>query len=34
LFVHRAKLTFVSLPFFLEEVLGRSAVETGLLMTH
>ena len=26
-------LTFVSLPFFLEEVLGRSAVETGLLMT-
>ena len=27
-------LTFVSLPFFLEEVLGRSAVETGLLMTH
>ena len=27
------KLTFVSLPFFLEEVLGRSAVETGLLMT-
>jgi MFS transporter, DHA2 family, multidrug resistance protein len=25
--------TFVSLPFFLEEVLGRSAVETGLLMT-
>src|SRR6516165_5841308 len=27
-------LTFVSLPFFLEEVLGQSAVETGLLMTH
>jgi MFS transporter, DHA2 family, multidrug resistance protein len=26
-------LTFVSLPFFLEEVLGRTAVETGLLMT-
>ena len=26
-------LTFVSLPFFLEEVLGLSAVETGLLMT-
>jgi DHA2 family multidrug resistance protein-like MFS transporter len=26
-------LAFVSLPFFLEEVLGRSAVETGLLMT-
>ena len=26
-------LTFVSLPFFLEEVLGQSAVETGLLMT-
>ena len=26
-------LTFVSLPFFLQEVLGRSAVETGLLMT-
>jgi DHA2 family multidrug resistance protein-like MFS transporter len=26
-------LTFVSLPFFLEEVLGRSAVETGLSMT-
>src|SRR5271166_4812417 len=26
-------LTFVSLPFFLEEVLGRSAVETALLMT-
>ncbi|HKM73970.1 MAG TPA: MFS transporter [Stellaceae bacterium] len=26
-------LTFVSLPFFLDEVLGRSAVETGLLMT-
>src|SRR4029077_2956585 len=25
-------LTFVSLPFFLESVLGRSAVETGLLM--
>ena len=26
-------LAFVSLPFFLEEVLGRSPVETGLLMT-
>jgi DHA2 family multidrug resistance protein-like MFS transporter len=26
-------LAFVSLPFFVEEVLGRSAVETGLLMT-
>jgi len=26
-------LRLVSLPFFLEEVLGRSAVETGLLMT-
>ena len=26
-------LTFVSLPFFLEGVLGRTAVETGLLMT-
>ena len=26
-------LAFVSLPFFFEEVLGRSAVETGLLMT-
>jgi DHA2 family multidrug resistance protein-like MFS transporter len=27
-------LTFVSLPFFLEEVVGlSSAVETGLLMT-
>jgi len=26
-------LTFVSLPFFLEEVLGQTAVETGLLMT-
>lgn len=26
-------LAFVSLPFFLEEVHGRSAVETGLLMT-
>jgi DHA2 family multidrug resistance protein-like MFS transporter len=26
-------LAFVSLPFFVDEVLGRSAVETGLLMT-
>jgi DHA2 family multidrug resistance protein-like MFS transporter len=26
-------LAFVSLPFFLEMVMGRSAVETGLLMT-
>ena len=26
-------LRLVSLPFFLEEVLGRSAVETGLSMT-
>jgi len=26
-------LAFVSLPFFLEIVMGRSAVETGLLMT-
>jgi DHA2 family multidrug resistance protein-like MFS transporter len=26
-------LAFVSLPFFVDEVLGRSAVETGLLIT-
>jgi MFS transporter, DHA2 family, multidrug resistance protein len=28
-----ASLAFVSLPFYIQEVLGRSAVETGLLIT-